>query len=851
MLTVQLPAPTRPARSVVLLALLLALFAAAGAALFWLTGARAEETARREALLRAEQRASQLADALSGQVLALFGGIDVALLQLRREWQHNPANIDMVARAALGALPPGAVSHFTVVDAAGDTAYNSLGSGQRVNVADRDHFIAQRDAAADRLHVGKAVQSRLARDAWTFIVNRPLRGEGRFAGTMNASVPTEFFARQLAALALDGQDIVAMVHDDGSFLARSRDHLRAMGRKVPADRPFLVDRGTDHGVFRAVGEVDGTARVYAWRRLPAQGLVVAVGLAEQTALAPLAAGRERERVAFGLLLGVVLAAGVAVGVLLWQAARRQRALAFSERRYRMLIDSLPDATFLTRDGRFVYVNPATLRLFGATEPAQLIGQPVIERIHPDCHASVLARRRQMQQTGQAVPPAEERYLRLDGSEVEVEVSASPFADDQGPASQVVVRDITERHRAARALQQLADDLERRVEERTAALRVARDEAESANRAKSEFLSRMSHELRTPLNAVLGFGQLLERDLTDERTRGRVRHVLDAGQHLLDLINDVLDLARVEAGHLTVSAEPVALQPLIADCLNLVRPQAEARQLAISAPAAGDARRVQADRTRRKQVLLNLLSNAVKYNRPAGRVHVGIDDDDSHWRLCIDDTGPGLDAAQRARLFVPFERLDADRSAVEGTGIGLALSRRLVELMHGEIGVDSEPGRGSRFWVRLPKADAPAAAPAAALAGPPPADEPATDAGGQPLQLLCIEDNPVNLQVVQHMVALRPRWRVQGAATPLQGLALARAQRPRLILLDIHLPEMDGWSVMKVLREDPATRDIPVVAVSAHAMPADLARGRAAGFAEYLTKPIDLRLLLAVLDRFAA
>jgi PAS domain S-box-containing protein len=493
------------------------------------------------------------------------------------------------------------------------------------------------------------------------------------------------------------------------------------------------------------------------------------------------------------------------------------------------------------------VNPATLRLFGASDPQQLIGRQVMDFIHPDFHEAVMARRAVLRDQRTPVPPLEERYLRLDGSEIEVEVSAAPYVDDQGPAHQVIVRDVTERRRAARALVQLAADLERRVQERTVELERTRDEAERASHAKSEFLSRMSHELRTPLNAILGFGQLLEMELEPGGQRAKVAHILGAGGHLLTLINDVLDLARVEAGHLAVSTEVVALQPLVAECLLLLRPQAQARRISLAAPGSDDHAQVRADRTRLKQVLLNLLSNAVKYNREGGKVSVRIEDHGAHWRLCVDDSGPGLDANLQARLFVPFERLDAAHSSVEGTGIGLALSRRLVELMHGSIGLHSEPGHGSSFWVELPKADDSAPAPALPEAPAPPDTSPVPDLQHE---LLCIEDNPVNLMLVQHIVALRPQWRLISAASPTQGLELARSRQPRLILLDIHLPEMYGWEVLRVLRADPATRDIPVVAVSAHAMPADLARGRAAGFADYLTKPLALDRVLAVLDAHA-
>jgi len=839
--------PRQPGRRAIALTLLLALVLAGGAALMWWQAENARQELQRQTVLRAEQRVHQLSSVLAAQVQALMGSMDVALLQLRREWSGDPAAFDPVARSLAAALPAGSVTHVTVVDADGNSVYNSLDPNDRINVADRPHFHAQK-AGGDRMVVGAVVKSRLARDVWTVIVSRPLLKDGRFAGTMNLSVPTSYFERHLAALPLGEQTVVSLLRaEDGAFITRSRDHDKAMGRKLPADRPFLRERAAPQGQFRAVGEVDGITRLYAWRRLPELGILVAVGLAEDEALEPLAAGRERERLVFAALLSVLLIAGAAVAWLLWQAARRQLALERNEHRYRTLIDASPEAVFLTRNSRFIYLNPAALQLFGASDPAQLVGHSVYERIHPDLHAKVRARRDTMLHEQRPVPPLEERYLRLDGSEIEVEVSAAPYVDEQGPANQVIVRDITERRRAARALQQLAADLERRVQERTAELERARDEAERANRAKSEFLSRMSHELRTPLNAVLGFGQLLELELTHNGQQAKVKQIVAAGRHLLTLINDVLDLARIEAGHLSVSTEVVALQPLVADCLTLLRPQAQARRISLSAPGADDRRQVRADRTRLKQVLLNLLSNAVKYNHEGGSVTVRIEDRGAHWRLCVDDSGPGLDAEQQAKLFVPFERLQAGSSTLEGTGIGLALSRRLVELMHGRIGVHSDPGQGSSFWVELPKAEDGEAVPALPV---PATDDAAPAVEGPQYELLCIEDNPVNLLLVEHIVALRPQWRLLSAVSPLHGLELARAHRPRLILLDIHLPEIDGWAVMQVLREDPATRDIPVVAVSAQAMAADLARGRAAGFADYLTKPLNLERMLALLDAHA-
>ncbi len=395
------------------------------------------------------------------------------------------------------------------------------------------------------------------------------------------------------------------------------------------------------------------------------------------------------------------------------------------------------------------------------------------------------------------------------------------------------------------LRQMNQELEQRVAQRTADLLTAKEEADRANGAKSEFLSRMSHELRTPLNAILGFGQLLEIAPDFGRAqRDWVREINKGGRHLLELINDVLDLARVESGRFSVSPEPVALRPLVEECLMVVRAQAKARAVQLLEVPGSAEVHVRADRTRLKQVLLNLLSNAVKYNRPGGTVGLVCTHAGDTLRIGVTDTGDGLTPEQQARLFMPFERLDADQRQIEGTGIGLALSKRLVELMGGDIGVDSTPGTGSVFWFELPLAGAvDARAPAA------PADSGAAAPDVQRRDVLCIEDNPANLRLIEGILARRPNIRLLGATAPGEGLELARRYRPGLILLDINLPDKDGYAVLQCLREHAATRDIPVLAISANAMPKDIERGKAAGFADYLTKPIDVNRLLAAIDRW--
>jgi PAS domain S-box-containing protein len=524
----------------------------------------------------------------------------------------------------------------------------------------------------------------------------------------------------------------------------------------------------------------------------------------------------------------------------------EESLEHSEHRYRMLLDSAPDAIFINQNGKFTYLNPAALELFGADDAGDLLGQVVLDRVHESCHGVVKERLRILTEERRPVPALEEKYVRLDGTLVDVEVTAAPYLNKQDEGTQVIVRDITERKMAEAALRRLNEELEERVQSRTVALMAAKVEAERANKAKSEFLSRMSHELRTPLNAILGFGQLLNMDIRERESADNVREILHAGRHLLDLINEVLDLARIEADRLTISPEPVNLAAIIQECQSLVQPLAEARGIRIL-PAYSCHGCVLADRTRLKQVLLNLLSNAIKYNREHGKVDIDCVPEGDAVQIRVSDTGAGLSAGQQARLFTAFERLDADQSAIEGTGIGLALSKRLMELLQGEIGVESAPGEGSTFWIRLPAAECreeyefdqmPIMATDALGNG---------SVGQRMRDILCIEDNPANMRLLERILTRRDGIRLLRADKPDMGLDLANKYRPTLILLDINLPGMDGYDVMRCLREGEATRDIPVVAMSANAMPRDLARGKAAGFMDYLTKPLDVDKLLQVVD----
>ncbi len=373
-------------------------------------------------------------------------------------------------------------------------------------------------------------------------------------------------------------------------------------------------------------------------------------------------------------------------------------------------------------------------------------------------------------------------------------------------------------------------------------------AEKANLAKSDFLSSMSHELRTPLSAILGFAQLIESGTPSPTVSQKrsVDQILQAGWYLLELINEILDLALIESGKLSLSLEPISLAEVMHECQDMIEPQAQKRGISVAFPQLEIQYFVKADRTRVKQVLINLLSNAIKYNRVDGTVVVDcIASTAEHIRINVKDSGEGLAPEKLAQLFQPFNRLGQGANVEEGTGIGLVVSKRLVELMGGAIGVESTVGQGSVFWIELnltaeTKTVTAGAGPTAVVRTPVQADT-------QLRTLLYVEDNPANLMLVEDLIARRPDIRLLSARDGNRGIEIARASRPDVILMDINLPGISGIKALRILAEDPATAHIPVIALSANAIPSDIAKGLEAGFFRYLTKPIRVNEFMDTLD----
>ena len=503
---------------------------------------------------------------------------------------------------------------------------------------------------------------------------------------------------------------------------------------------------------------------------------------------------------------------------------------------RSLIESNIDALMTTDPaGIITDVNKQMEALTGCTRD-ELIGAPFKSYFTDPARAEAGIK---LVLSDKKVTDYELTACARDGKKTVVSYNATTFYDRDRTLQGVfaAARDVTERKRFEQALQETNVEMES-----------AKSAAEKANLAKSDFLSGMSHELRSPLNAILGFAQLMATASpppTDAQKES-ITQILQAGWHLLKLINEILDLSVVESGKVSLSLEPVSLPEVLSECQAMMEAQAQQRGIVMSFPQFDQPHFVWADQTRLKQIVINLLSNAIKYNQTNGRVSVdctamsfgGI-------RISFKDTGAGLTPDKMAQLFQPFNRLGQEAGSVAGTGIGLVVTKQLVELMGGVLGVDSTVGEGSVFWVELRSTPAPelkvvSREPAVPKLASAPIDAPAKT-------LLYIEDNPANMKLVERLIDRRTDIQLLKAVDGPSGIALARSAIPDVILMDINLPGISGIEALKALREDPTTAHIPVVALSANAMSRDIEVGRQLGFFRYLTKPIVVDEFMTTLD----
>lgn len=501
---------------------------------------------------------------------------------------------------------------------------------------------------------------------------------------------------------------------------------------------------------------------------------------------------------------------------------------------RSLIESNTDALMTTDlNGIMTDINKQMELLKGCPRE-ELIGTPFKDYFTDPERAQAASK---LVLSGNQVTNYELTARSRDGRETVVSYNAATLYDRNSHLQGVfaAVRDITEPKRLGQALQ-----------DKNAELESAKSTAEKANLAKSDFLSSMSHELRTPLNAILGYAQLLETG-TPPPTPAQKRNleqILKAGWYLLELINEVLDLALIESGRVMLSGEPVSLIDVMLECRAIIEPQAQKRGISMTFPEIEQPCFVRADHTRLKQVLINLLFNAIKYNKSKGSVSIELlQKSKNSIRISICDTGVGLAPEQMTQLFQPFNRLGREAGPEEGTGIGLVVTKRLVEMMGGLIGVTSAVGLGSQFWIELDLTNAPTVV----SRDPRILDRPEIPLNQPMRTVLHVEDNPANLELVEQLIARRPDLRLLSATDGHLGIKFARAYLPDVILMDIHLPGISGLEAMQVLHADSATAHIPIIALSASALPKDILRGLDAGFSNYLTKPIQVMLFMEALD----
>jgi PAS domain S-box-containing protein len=519
-------------------------------------------------------------------------------------------------------------------------------------------------------------------------------------------------------------------------------------------------------------------------------------------------------------------------VALADLALARNELLDSQRTLASIVESSDDAIISkTLDGTITSWNRGAERLYGYLAD-DAIGRSISMLVPPgqDDVAEITDRVAH----GESIDHYETKRQTSEGTKIHVSLTTSPIRDASGEVTgaSVIARDVSER---------------RRLDEERAA---AHEEADRANRAKNEFLSRMSHELRTPLNSVLGFAQLMQMEPLAPRQEDAAREILKAGTHLVELIDEVLDIARIEAGKLRLSLEPVDAVLVIDECISLLGPQAAQEQVGVAMEpidADTDPMYVIADRQRLKQFLLNLLSNGIKYNREGGSVRVSIERtvEGSRIRIDVSDTGRGIPPERLERLFSPFDRLGIEETGIQGTGLGLALTKPLVEAMGGTISVSSEPGRGSTFSVDLASADEDELA-----------ESPRTDdrglvasAGPRSRTVLYVEDNLANLKLMERILERRPSIRLISAMQGSLGVTLARDHAPDLIFLDLNLPDMTGQEMLGRLHADPRTADLPVVVISADVSDGQHARLVEAGARDFVPKPFDVERLLRIVDRF--
>ena len=739
-----------------------------------------------------------------------------------------------------------------IANAAGETFIGlDGGTGANVLVNDREYFQRLRDEPALGRVISKPVRGKIS-GKWAIVMARRLPDvDGRFAGIAYASIGLDYFQQQFVGLQTGQAGSIALRDGDLALLARQpwkEDVFHHGSTRLSADfKAALAAQPQAGSYLSGVTSLDGVRRLHAYRYNPEFRFYINVGASEEAYLAP---WYQQRRGILGLLALFVMLSGAAVFMLHRYAGR----LAERERVLRTIFDTSDGAIFLVGpDGRIVFANERMSAMWGIPV-GQLIGSPYVSLIHPD--EREIGHQKMLKLMASEIPfvRVEREYIRRDGTMFWGFLCGRRLLDESGRLAGLVglIADIDESKRNAQELDSYRQRLEELVRERTTQLEQAKEVAELANRAKSAFLANMSHEIRTPMNAIIGLAHLLRRDQVSRQQADRLDKMLGSAEHLLAIINDVLDISKIESGKLVLEVAPFRIVDVVERLVSLNADKVTTKGLSFRTAVGSLPPVLVGDRTRLSQALLNYVSNAIKFTESGSivlRASVVEEDDASLLvRFEVQDSGIGIAGDVLERLFHPFEQ--ADNSTTRkygGTGLGLVITRHLAELMGGQAGVDSRPGRGSTFWltVRLGKPSAHDRA----VGGEAVAMAPGPVSGiGRSARILLVEDEPLNCEVAAELIKDLVGLPIDVAEDGEQALRQVQATRYDLILMDLLMPGIDGLEVTRRIRQLPGYATTPIVAMTANAFAEDRQRCIAAGMTDFVAKPVEPELFFAALLR---
>lgn len=799
----------------------------------------------------ARQEAENLAQVIERDIAASLEKVDLLLLSVVDEYER---------RSESGTVDPESMSSFlarlsrrqesvqllSIADVQGKT-------GTEVSIEDRDYFKRLRESPTLGLVISKPVLGRISGNWGIVLARRLVDARGQFAGVVYASLSLAYFEKQLSGLRLGENGSISWRDADLAVIVRlpKRPDLVNYGAtRISTEYRAALEATPAGGDYMSgASEVDGISRLHAFRFNPAYRFYVNLGVVTEEYRAPW-------RVQLGATLALLLLFVLLTGGGIWLLYRNAKRLADRERMLHTIFETSDAAIFLLdADGRIVHANERMAQMLGYPV-GELIGKEYMQLVDVESQPLVELQVQRLLDGEIAFVRYEREYTRRDGSRFWGFVCSRAMRNGQDRASGLVglITDVDEQKKSATELENYRLHLEAIVAERTAALASAKDAAEAANRSKSAFLANMSHEIRTPMNAIIGFTNMLQRELVTPVQADRLKKIAGSAEHLLSILNDVLDISKIESGKLNLEVEAFRVVDLVEGLLALHAEKAEAKGLGLRVSTGALPAMLLGDQTRLLQALHNYLGNAIKFT-PKGSVSLrsSVLEDDAESvlvRFEVVDTGIGIEPEAIGRLFSAFEQ--ADNSTTRkygGTGLGLAITRRLAQMMGGEVGVDSVPGKGSCFWLtaRFGKVGSEAMRYAGQAGRGLPEDELRERAEG--VRLLLAEDDPVNQEVALELLRNVAGLTVDLAENGVQAVAMATENDYSLILMDLSMPVMDGLAATQQIRALPGRATTPILALTANAFAEDRERCLAAGMNDHIPKPVDPDLLFGTLLRW--